>query len=205
MSRREVLLDKAEELFSECGFEGTSIRLLAKEAGMNIAMISYYFGSKEKLFESLVEDRTSAIRERLKLMSDQDESPMVRLEEMIRLFVDRIVTRPRFHRLLLHEISINTRPELQRRIAEVLMRNIYELRRIIRDGIDQGLFREVDIDMTILTLIGTVNQLISASDVLRQSMLAKPSDSVEGHELTERLYQHLRELMFTHLKKNANQ
>lgn len=42
----EILL-VAEKLFSEHGFDGTSIRDIAKEANINIAMISYYFGSKK--------------------------------------------------------------------------------------------------------------------------------------------------------------
>ncbi|MBF2093022.1 helix-turn-helix transcriptional regulator, partial [Flavobacterium psychrophilum] len=49
----EIIL-VAEKLFAEKGFDGTSIRDIAKTAGINIAMISYYFGSKEKLLESVV-------------------------------------------------------------------------------------------------------------------------------------------------------
>jgi len=50
---RERLLDVAEELFSEHGFEGTSIRDLASAAGCNIASVNYYFGGKEKLYEGV--------------------------------------------------------------------------------------------------------------------------------------------------------
>jgi len=48
------ILQMAEKLFAENGFDGTSIRDIAKEANVNIAMISYYFGSKEKLLEYLI-------------------------------------------------------------------------------------------------------------------------------------------------------
>lgn len=47
---RERLLDSAEQLFSERGFDGTSIRDLAAAAGCNIASVNYYFGGKEKLY-----------------------------------------------------------------------------------------------------------------------------------------------------------
>jgi AcrR family transcriptional regulator len=204
MNRRTLLLDKAEELFSEHGYEGTSIRLLAREAGMNVAMISYYFGSKEKLFEALVEERTSSIRDRLKQMTDDSSSPMLRLEEIIRLYVDRILHHKRFHRLLLHELSINCRPDLQERLAEVLIRNMDELRRVIRDGIEQGCFRTVDVDLTIMTLIGTVNQLIVASEVMRDKIMNNESESSDHLPipLKDRLYRHLYDLMTTHLLIN---
>ncbi len=53
--KQKEIVQVAEKLFAEYGFDGTSVRLIAKEAGINIAMISYYFGSKEKLLEHMVE------------------------------------------------------------------------------------------------------------------------------------------------------
>jgi len=47
---QERLLDAAEELFCEHGFEGTSVRDIAAAAGCNIASVNYYFGGKEKLY-----------------------------------------------------------------------------------------------------------------------------------------------------------
>jgi len=47
---QDRLLDAAEELFSEHGFDGTSIRDLAAAAGCNIASVNYYFGGKENLY-----------------------------------------------------------------------------------------------------------------------------------------------------------
>lgn len=201
MNRREVLLEKAEALFSEHGFEGTSIRQLAKEAGSNVAMVSYYFGSKEKLFEALVEHRTTSILERLKDLNEQHENPVVRLEEMVRLYVDRFLLHPRFHRMLMHEVSLKLRPELQLSIADVLMRNIQELRRILQDGIDAGVFRNVDIDLTIVSLVGTISHLVMASPEIHARMLGIQSvhPVEELPNLRERLYAHLHQLLMSHL------
>ena len=52
--KREHILIAAEQLFGERGFDGTSVRDIAQSAGVNLAMISYYFGSKEKLLEALI-------------------------------------------------------------------------------------------------------------------------------------------------------
>lgn len=52
-SVKDRLLDAAEELFCEHGFEGTSIRDIAASAGGNIASVNYYFGGKEKLYEEV--------------------------------------------------------------------------------------------------------------------------------------------------------
>ena len=56
------ILEVAEKLFSEKGFEGTSIRDISKHAKINIAMVSYYFGSKERLLEALILYKTSDLK-----------------------------------------------------------------------------------------------------------------------------------------------
>ena len=54
--KKERLLTAAIKLFSEHGYEQVSIRQLAQASGLNSAMISYYFGGKEKLYVSVLQD-----------------------------------------------------------------------------------------------------------------------------------------------------
>ena len=46
-------MEAAETLFAAKGFNGTSVLDISETAGVNLAMISYYFGSKKKLFEAM--------------------------------------------------------------------------------------------------------------------------------------------------------
>ena len=68
------ILEVAEILFAEKGFDGTSIRNIAKLAKINIAMVSYYFGSKERLLESLIVYRTSDLKNQLDSLLQEDLS-----------------------------------------------------------------------------------------------------------------------------------
>lgn len=52
---RQAVLDAASRLFHMYGYDGTSVRAIASEAGVNVALISYYFGSKKALLEQLME------------------------------------------------------------------------------------------------------------------------------------------------------
>jgi AcrR family transcriptional regulator len=65
---QERLLDTAEELFSEHGFAGTSVRDIAAAAGCNIASVNYYFGGKEKLYIAMFR------RHMNKLLNEQIEN-----------------------------------------------------------------------------------------------------------------------------------
>ena len=70
------ILEVAETLFAEKGFDGTSIRDISKVAKINVAMVSYYFGSKEKLLESLVLFKTSGLKEQLINLIEENLEPI---------------------------------------------------------------------------------------------------------------------------------
>ena len=96
---KELMLDAAEALFAEHGYEGTTTRMLAKEAGVNIAMVSYYFGSKEKLFEALVESRAGVLRDKLISLTERDIDPWTKIELIVDYYVERIISNRNFHRI----------------------------------------------------------------------------------------------------------
>src|SRR6195256_428085 len=54
---RTRILDAAEELFMQHGFEGTSMRQLTTKAGVNLAAVNYHFGSKDALIEAVFRRR----------------------------------------------------------------------------------------------------------------------------------------------------
>jgi AcrR family transcriptional regulator len=67
------ILDAAEELFMQHGFEGASMRMLTAEAGVNLAAVNYHFGSKDALVEAV-------FRRRLEPMNAERLAELERLE-----------------------------------------------------------------------------------------------------------------------------
>jgi len=64
------ILDAAEALFTEHGFEATSLRQLTSAAGVNLAAVNYHFGSKEELFQAVLTRRLDPMnQERLELLT----------------------------------------------------------------------------------------------------------------------------------------
>jgi AcrR family transcriptional regulator len=64
VDRRDLILDGAEALFSIQGFHGVTVRAVATEAGVDPALLNYYFGSKRELFEAVVGRRARLVNER---------------------------------------------------------------------------------------------------------------------------------------------
>jgi AcrR family transcriptional regulator len=59
---RERLLETAERLFAEKGFDATAVRVITAEAGCNLAAVNYHFGGKDQLYEEIFRRRLGVIR-----------------------------------------------------------------------------------------------------------------------------------------------
>ena len=86
---KQRLLDAAERLFGSHGFAETSLRALTQEAGANLAAVNYHFGSKEALFQAVVERLVGWVnRERIRQLDELEmggRQPSV--EELMRAFI----------------------------------------------------------------------------------------------------------------------
>ena len=88
-SSREKLFGSAERLFAERGFNGVSVRDIAKDAGVNSALVGYYFGGKQGLLsEVYTRHCTPLIEERMRLLrefSQGEKGPT--LEQVLTAFI----------------------------------------------------------------------------------------------------------------------
>ena len=203
MTKREIIIESAIKLFSDKGFEGTSVRQIAADAGVNVAMINYYFESKEKLFESVVEHRTSFLKGIFaELVNNKDLSPIEKIDIIIDQTIERKFSNSHFHHLLHRELSLDYRPQLRDAISNILLRNIDSVKTIIKNGIKDGTFQPVDIELTITTMLGTIHYLLT-SDTMCRKILGKKEGftAFQNKQLKKRLSEHTKQLMRSHLLK----
>jgi AcrR family transcriptional regulator len=165
-SKQLQLLDTAELLFSRKGFDGTSVRDIAEAAGINTAMISYYFGSKEKLMEAIFERKSMNIREKVdNLLKDETMDPLEKMYSLVDAYIEGILQRKRFHRILLCEQIINQNPHIIGMMEKMKTRNSECVNDLIRLGQKKGMFRKnIDIPMLTNTLVGTVSHTLLTMD-----------------------------------------
>lgn len=60
---KQKILDTAERLFGEHGYDATSLRQIIAEAGVNLAAIHYHFGSKQELLDEMILRKASPVNE----------------------------------------------------------------------------------------------------------------------------------------------
>lgn len=202
IDKKDHILNIAEELFAEQGYEGTSTRMLAQKAGVNVAMISYYFGSKEKLFEALVDRKTAVLREKVQTAIEKESDPWKRIDSIVDIYAERRLSNSRFHCIIHREISLQQRPEITSVITDLLMRNATEFIKIIRDGQKKKVFRDnIDVELTVATMIGTITMTTQQS-LLAEKLLDRPlnEDSPEYEQYKTRVKKHVKDLLRAHLQ-----
>jgi AcrR family transcriptional regulator len=198
--KREQILDAAEELFGHLGFEGTSIRVLSLKAGVNVAMVSYYFGSKEKLFQAMVERRAGATAMALKFINAKEHDSWKKIELVVDHYVDKIFGNVGFQRIMYRELSLDQRSWMTEAIMDIILQNTAEMAAIITEGIKQKIFRKVDPELTVVTLVGTISKLTLCSTLsCRIIGDTGPKASITDETNKKRAKKHLHDLMRAHL------
>jgi AcrR family transcriptional regulator len=150
------ILEVAETLFAEKGFDGTSIRDISKIAKINIAMISYYFGSKERLLQSLIVFKTTDLKSQLENLLLEDLEPIEKVNKLIEIYINRINNNKGIYRILHFEFNSKKREQNLMAFNEFRKGNLKYLEAIIHEGQQKGIFRkDVMIPLITPTILGT--------------------------------------------------
>ncbi|NCI46982.1 TetR/AcrR family transcriptional regulator [Sediminibacterium soli] len=195
--KKEHIIDTAMELFAEKGFEGCSIRDLATKAGVNLAMVNYYFGSKDKLFEAIVEHKARFMRGRLdEIAADSKLDSLQKMDAVIESYVNKIISNPSFHKLLYQELLVNERNDMHDAIIKIFVKNTQTVRGIIEQGIRKKQFRKVDPQLTMATLMGTINQVMLSKAMCVMLMDGQENfDPYTDTNFKARLVRHLKQVL----------
>jgi AcrR family transcriptional regulator len=88
-STEEKIIGAARKLFMQKGFEGTKTRDIANEAGINLALLNYYFRSKENLFEIIMKENMGQFMQVISEIVNNEETS---IQEKIELLVNNYIT-----------------------------------------------------------------------------------------------------------------
>ncbi len=156
------IIETAENLFAEKGFDGTSVRDIAKKAGVNVAMISYYFGSKEKLFQALFSYRAEGTTLKLEsMLIDKVLVPIEKINMMIDYYIDKFLQHQSFHKIIMREQVTNYKSATSNYIYLFKKKNLDLVKQLIKEGQKTGHFnKNIDISLLMATLVGSVSNMI---------------------------------------------
>ena len=145
----------AEELFSARGFDGTAIRDIARKAGVNGAMIHYYFGNKEGLYRAMLEGAAKRVQSLLIETAGGSGSTKERLARFVDAYAAYMLSQPNLVRILYREVLTGAK-HIKQIAQQYAATNYTMLRTTISEGVKRGELRAIDAELAPISLMGMV-------------------------------------------------
>ena len=155
-STEERIKAAARKVFHQKGFAGTRTRDIAEEAGINHAMLNYYFRSKEKLFEMVMMETMAQFFKGVNLMlNDESTSLNEKIDLIVSNYVDLLLKEPELPTFILNEVRPNPQAFVEQNpIKEALTHSV--LTRQYAEAVARGEITEPNLMQAILNVIGLV-------------------------------------------------
>ena len=156
MDSRSRILAAATPLFASHGLNGVSIRELASAAGVNLSMISYYFGGKEGLYAEILKEQFEGFRY-IDDIAKRDLPPLEIFELYIRGTIRRYRENPYLLRFYVTELT-NPTPCFRTIVRPAVQKILKVLRKTMEQGISRKRLRKgLNPADGVLALTGMIN------------------------------------------------
>lgn len=108
LSTEQKIIAAAREVFTKKGFAATRTRDIAEEAGINLALLNYYFGSKEKLFRIIMEEQVSEMLGNIgPLLAQTDLALDDKVKAIVNSYTNMLLKNPDLPLFVLNELKVN--------------------------------------------------------------------------------------------------
>lgn len=183
-----AILNTAERLFAERGYAATTMRQIASEGKVNSSMVSYYFGSKEALYNMIFTLRLQELKKVFDEAQYANQSKATRLEVFLSKYIQHIQTYKDFHKLLLREYSLLSSPRLDdSMIREHILNNLASLRQLVIEQASLGFVKNIDITLFCVNVLTFTPRLLLENSRSTFSLVDALEDSDNGLPINERI------------------
>lgn len=141
---RQQLLQSAIRLLNERGIGNVSLNDVARDAKLNPALVTYYFGTKDNLFQAVVEQVIGEWRAEVIAAMPQEAGPEQKLRSRARATMYFLRRYPSLTKLIIHQMITVKSKESRFFIENFARVNFEEHREILKNGVEAGRFRAVD-------------------------------------------------------------
>jgi AcrR family transcriptional regulator len=181
-ARAEELARVALDLFAERNFASVTIKDIARESGVNAALIYYYFESKEDLFRAVIEHAVDQAFENVRMLRERHQSPLDIIDDWLNNHVQLFEPIHKLVKISLDYSGAQTRvPSIDRSIRQFYDEEARMLSNCIRQGVAEGMFSPVDPEELALFISTYLDGLMVRSVILPDVDLAQYINYLRQH------------------------
>jgi len=165
----EKILQAAKTVFQQKGFDGCRMQDIADEAGINKALLHYYFRSKDRLFDAVFKDAFRKFFPKVQEIMASDITLEKKLESFIDKYMDLLIDNPMLPIFILNEVNRN--PEKITEIINLQVINPNLLFGSIIKEIENGSIRKLDPRHLIISIIGMCIFAFAGKPIIKNFLL----------------------------------
>jgi len=195
-----ALVRAARELFAAHGYDGTSVRAITARAGANLGAITYHFGSKQALHDAVIASVMGPGRERIVEAAAGPDTPLDRLEVVVRAFFSYLDENPDAIPLMMG-VMLSSRP-LPDVVARTIAANVHTVSSLIGEGQRDGSVRSGDPRLLALSIVAQPLWLALARRALQEGVAIDQTDPETRAQLVESVLSFVRAGLAAHPEKS---
>lgn len=182
---RAAILKAAVREFAREGVAGARTDAIARFAGVNKALLYYYFKDKESLYEAVLDEVFGGVRTAIHNALSQKISPRERLKAYVHAHFDYIASNPLYPRIVQAEFlrAGNDNTRVQRVAKQYFWPTFADLAALLKEGASSGDFRPVDPIHFIPSMIAVIVFYFTTAPIMKVMI---KSDPFSAERLAER-------------------
>lgn len=165
----EKVLQAARVVFHKKGFDGARMQDIANEAGINKALLHYYFRSKDRLFDAVFKDAFSKFFPKVKEIMISDFSPQKKVESFIDNYINMLTENPFLPIFILNEVNRN--PDKIYEIINMQIINPQLLFNLLKKDIESGKIRFIAPQHLMVSIVGMCVFPFMAKPIIKNFLL----------------------------------
>ena len=172
------ILDAAKRIFQHKGMAGARMQEIADEAGINKALLHYYFRSKQLLFEAVFKKAFSMLAPQLNEVMNSDTSICEKIKNFSSNYISFVIKHPYLPNFIIQELNRN--PEfVEKIITEKHFPNINKFRKQINDKVTEGVIRPIKAEQLFINIMALNIFPFIAAPLLKGFMNANDKDYLQ--------------------------
>jgi AcrR family transcriptional regulator len=172
---KEFLIEKTVNLLRTVPPEKLSLSMAARNAGVHLTLIKYYFRDRTRLLVDVARWLAVSLGEGVRAIESRELSAPERLRIRIDTMVDFFFVNPYYHRLMMEILADDNDPLAAELISLWMTKTLDIYRDIIDSGVQEGLLRPIDPHFTFVAVMGLCEQYQHASRLMEQPAAAAGS------------------------------
>ena len=188
--RKQELIDTAERLFLEKGYEQTTVADIVREIEVAQGTFYYYFSSKEKILEAIIEKDITALEEDVRqIMSREDANAAIKLNAVVNSIIGISTSRREIMNYLHEESNAVMHEKMERHTIERL---VPLMTRVIAEGTHAGIFDvqypTESVEFLLASLVYFFHHPEVFADPMRREKMQSSLETILGRTLAVKDY-----------------